>query len=170
MTKFLINLFMPALLFLLPQDEWQTVQLADGASVAMPGSAQRTDFAATAWKLQYVAEDSTKVGAVINDHSATGVSEETLVSIPEQLRKMQEGSKSRVESRGEKILSATEGSYNNRMFVQLTSSFTKNGQKYFHYWRLMLYKSVSIELFYYSGTKGMDENVKDKFFNSLQLK
>ena len=169
MMKILLALIFPAV-FPLTTDDWETVKLADDIFIKMPANAQRTNFAVTAWKVQYAFEDSTKIGAMVNDHANTGVSEQTVVDVSESLKKIRESNKTRLLAKGEKIISMTEGSYKDKTFVDLSASFTKNGQEFFHYSRLLLAKTFTVEMFYYSGTKGNDEQLKDKFFNSLEFR
>lgn len=149
-------------------DEWKPVSLADKVEVSMPGDAKDEMNGPQKGK-KAVMMDSTEISGTVIDFAAFGLSEEQLTSMMET-DMFKEQLKSGMTAQGGTIVAETSGRYNDKFFYyQFDIDAEKDGKKAKVLVRLVFYKGLGIALNIKGGKNGVEEKVRDQYFNSLKL-
>lgn len=149
--------------------EWKSVTLAEKVSIELPGSP--TENSDMGFPMQKVTlGDGAEFNAFAIDYSKFGVSEEMLKSMAEsgQIKEQIESMTSA--QPGVKLIKNEEGKYQDKYpCYNLVLEMEKDGVKATVNQRTVIFKQYIINTVYQPGKSGSNEDMKNKFFNSLKL-
>lgn len=156
-----------------PDEEWKPVVLvADKIGISLPGTPRDQEMGPAMGKAS-VLPDSTEMGGMASDLSATGVNEEMLRALVETPVFAKQIKESMLADAGEgaSIKGERKGKYREK-YVYLeydVELLAVDGVKVNSTIRVIFYKSYFIMLAYKAGRVLTGTDMRDKFFNSLQL-
>lgn len=169
MKKLLTPILLALCSFAPLEDTWTSITLMEKVTVSLPGKV--TEDKSKGVSMQKVTlEDGAEFSAFAMDYSTFGMTEEMLQSMAgtdEFKDQMEAGIGMQP---GIKLLKNEAGKYNDKYVTyNMLLDLDRDGYKGQAQQRTVFYKQYGITLMYKPGKAGMNEELKDKVFNSLKI-
>ncbi len=165
MLKSIVTGLAAAVLFTTANSDWVPQKLKDNIKVNMPAG-PKTILLGDIKEIRFTWDDSAVVGGLVNDYSKFGIPEENM---PELMKQARKGFEDNLIKNKSVILSETESVYKNFSCFEFISSKKQDGVDVKRSDKFISNKTSMVNLYYAQGRNGYDENIKKKFYNSLDF-